>query len=127
MLSTGEEWDALPAAPLDWTQLEKSGHVQLLDCYRRLIALRHSRSDHTDPRLEHLRIEYDEDAHWIALVRGNLRIACNLGVDPVTAPVGGVPPAVVGRAEGRRNRVGDPAARALVRGARLSALTASHR
>ncbi|WP_305091660.1 DUF3459 domain-containing protein [Prescottella sp. R16] len=63
----------------------------LHDCYRRLIALRRDRADLTDPWLEHLRVEYDEDAHWIALVRGRLRIVGNLGPDRVTVPIGGEP------------------------------------
>ncbi|RVW09026.1 malto-oligosyltrehalose trehalohydrolase [Prescottella agglutinans] len=76
---------------LDWHERNVEPHSRLLACYRDLIALRHARPDLTDPWLEHLGIEYDEDERWIAVVRGNLRIACNLGSTPVTVPVGGVP------------------------------------
>lgn len=76
---------------LDWTELARTDHARLLDCYRALIALRRARADLTDPWLEHLKVEYDEDGRWIALVRGDLRITCNLGPEPVTVPVGGIP------------------------------------
>lgn len=76
---------------LDWTEPARPDHARLLDCYRALIALRHSRADLSDPWLEHLRVEYDEGDRWIALMRGRLRIACNLGPRPVSVPVGGVP------------------------------------
>ncbi|RVW00517.1 malto-oligosyltrehalose trehalohydrolase [Rhodococcus spongiicola] len=76
---------------LDWTEPQQPTHARLLDCYRRLISLRHSRADLTDPWLEHLKVEYDEDERWIALIRGDLRIVCNLGPGSVTVPVGGVP------------------------------------
>jgi maltooligosyltrehalose trehalohydrolase len=42
-----------------------------------------------DPWLEHLTVDYDEDERWITLRRGGLRIACNLGPEPVTVPVAG--------------------------------------
>ncbi|QCQ91469.1 malto-oligosyltrehalose trehalohydrolase [Rhodococcus sp. SGAir0479] len=76
---------------LDWTEPEQEHHARLLECYRALITLRHARAELSDPWLEHLRVEYDDDARWIALVRGNLRITCNLGTEPVSVPVGGIP------------------------------------
>ncbi|CAM2975190.1 malto-oligosyltrehalose trehalohydrolase [Prescottella defluvii] len=76
---------------LDWSETAIATHARLLECYRALIALRHSRAELTDPWLEHLRVEYDENERWIALIRGELRIACNLGADAVTVPIGGVP------------------------------------
>ncbi|RDI32659.1 maltooligosyl trehalose hydrolase [Rhodococcus sp. AG1013] len=76
---------------LDWGETAIAAHARLLECYRELIALRHSRADLTDPWLEHLKVEYDENERWLALIRGDLRIACNLGTDPVTVPIGGIP------------------------------------
>lgn len=76
---------------LDWSELQDDPHARLLDCYRRMIALRHARAELSDPWLEHLHVDYDEDARWVVLHRGHLRIACNLGPEPVTVPVGGTP------------------------------------
>jgi maltooligosyltrehalose trehalohydrolase len=39
--------------------------------------------------LDHLGIDYDEEARWIVMRRGSLAIACNLGSDPVDVPVTG--------------------------------------
>ena len=36
-------------------------------------------------------VTYDEDEKWLVVHRGALRVACNLGPDPVTVPVGGRP------------------------------------
>ncbi len=90
-LFMGDEWGTGASSTLDWTEPGRPGHDRLLDCHRRLIALRHARADLTDPWLEHLRIEYDEDARWIALIRGQLRVVCNLGDGPVAVPIGGIP------------------------------------
>ncbi|SUE03771.1 4-alpha-D-((1-_4)-alpha-D-glucano)trehalose trehalohydrolase [Prescottella equi] len=76
---------------LDWNEPTRRPHDRLLECYRALIALRRRRSEISDPWLEHLGIEYDEDAQWFAMIRGSLRVVCNLGPDPVTVPIGGIP------------------------------------
>jgi maltooligosyltrehalose trehalohydrolase len=96
----GWEVDAIPdpqdlqtflRSKLNWDEIAAPEHHRLLECYRALIALRAARSDLTDPWLEHLVVDYDEDERWIVLHRGSIRIACNLGPDPVTVPVGGHP------------------------------------
>lgn len=76
---------------LHWEEREARGHIRLLECYRALIALRRARPELTDPWLEHVHVTYDEDERWIVVHRGTLRVACNLGPDPVTVPVGGRP------------------------------------
>jgi maltooligosyltrehalose trehalohydrolase len=76
---------------LAWSELADEPHARLLECYRALIALRHERSELSDPWLEALAIDYDEDERWIVIRRGNLRLACNLGPDAAVVPVGGAP------------------------------------
>lgn len=76
---------------LDWDERLRGEHARLLDCYRSLIALRRSRTELTDPWLDRLHVDYDEDERWITVHRNTLRIVCNLGPDPVTVPVGGRP------------------------------------
>ncbi len=87
---------------LNWAERTEPAHARVLDCYRQLLALRRERAELTDPWLEHLHVDYDEDERWIVLHRGSLRVACNLGPDPVTVPFGGAPlvwwePVVVNR------------------------------
>lgn len=76
---------------LDWDELVREPHARLLDCYRSLLHLRRERAELTDPWLENLSVDYDEAGQWIVVHRGALRIACNLGAEPVTVPVGGSP------------------------------------
>ncbi len=74
---------------LDWSELDVDEHAKLLRLYQDLIALRRSETDLADPWLQRLLVDYDEDARWIAMRRGRLTVACNLGAEPVTVPYAG--------------------------------------
>jgi maltooligosyltrehalose trehalohydrolase len=74
---------------LDWTQLDREPYRALHDWYRSLLALRRSRPELTDPRLDRVRVEYSEEERWLVLHRGPLRVAANLGDAPVELPVAG--------------------------------------
>jgi malto-oligosyltrehalose trehalohydrolase len=73
---------------LDWSEPGKEPHCDLLAWYRELIALRRARPELTDPRLDRMRADYDEDQRWLVLRRGRLRIAVNLGNDSPRLPLG---------------------------------------
>lgn len=77
------------ASKLDWSEPAREPHAAILQLYRDLIALRRSEPDLGDFRLHQLRVDFDEDARWIALYRGSLVIVCNLGPDPTPVPVTG--------------------------------------
>jgi maltooligosyltrehalose trehalohydrolase len=72
---------------LDWEQPEREPYAALLDWYRALLELRRSRPELTDPRLDQVRVEFDEDARWLVLHRGSLRIAVNFSDAAVPLPV----------------------------------------
>jgi maltooligosyltrehalose trehalohydrolase len=74
---------------LKWDETGDGDHARLYEFYRSLIALRQNESDMADPWLNHLRVDYDEDARWLVMHRGALAIACNLGTEPVDVPVAG--------------------------------------
>ena len=74
---------------LNWAEVGEGEHARLLEVYRQLIAWRHHEPDFSDPWLDHLRVEYDEDARWIILHRGSLAVVCNLGTDAARVPVAG--------------------------------------
>jgi maltooligosyltrehalose trehalohydrolase len=74
---------------LDWSELDTGEHARLLRIYQDLIALRRSETDLADPWLEHLIVDYDEDARWIVMRRGRLAVACNLGTEPAVVPFTG--------------------------------------
>jgi len=72
---------------LDWSQPGRDPYRSLLGWYRTLLALRRTRAELADPRLDHVRADYDEDARWLLVSRGPLRIAANLGGAPVRLPL----------------------------------------
>jgi maltooligosyltrehalose trehalohydrolase len=76
---------------LNWSELDEGEHARLLQLYRDLIALRRNEPDLSDPWLDNLAVDYDEQSRWIALRRGALTVACNLGVEPVSVPFAGEP------------------------------------
>jgi maltooligosyltrehalose trehalohydrolase len=74
---------------LDWDEPAREPYRSLLDWYRALLALRRSRPELADPRLDQVHVDYDEDARWLLVHRGQLRIAANLGPAAATIPLGG--------------------------------------
>jgi maltooligosyltrehalose trehalohydrolase len=80
---------------LDWSELEKPPHAEVLEWYRSLIALRRERPELTDPRLDRVRVDYDEQARWCVVHRGGLRVACNLSGAAQPVPLGGQAVAVL--------------------------------
>jgi len=74
---------------LNWSEVSDGEHAKLLQLYKDLIALRRSESDLADPWLDNLIVDYDEADRWIALRRGGLTVACNLGAEPVRVPFAG--------------------------------------
>jgi maltooligosyltrehalose trehalohydrolase len=74
---------------LDWNETDTGDHARLRRLYKDLIALRRSETELTDPWLDHLVIDYDEDLRWIVLHRGRLSVACNLGAEAVSVALTG--------------------------------------
>ncbi len=111
---------AFDDAKLKWSEIDQPGHVETLDLYRSLIALRRAEPDLADPRLDEVVVEYDEVAGWLIVTRGALRVLANLSPDSLRVPV--VASEVLlstGSAEfdGERLLIG-PNTAAIVRGAR---------
>jgi maltooligosyltrehalose trehalohydrolase len=69
---------------LDWAEPEREPHAGLLRIYRDLIALRRARPELTDPWLDRLRVDVDEEARTVVLHRGRLRVIVNLGSSAAT-------------------------------------------
>ncbi len=67
---------------LDWSELDKPEHRDLLDFYRALIALRRSHPDLIDPRLDRVEVRYDEDDRWLTVRRGACTVVANLAPAP---------------------------------------------
>ncbi|QIY98916.1 malto-oligosyltrehalose trehalohydrolase [Streptomyces sp. S1D4-11] len=73
---------------LDWSEPEKALHARVLAWYRDLIALRHRQPDLADPDLAAVKVAYDDQARWLALRRGDVRVAVNLGKEAAAIPLG---------------------------------------
>nr|WP_306306840.1 malto-oligosyltrehalose trehalohydrolase [Microtetraspora fusca] len=67
---------------LDWSEISEDGGMSLLGWYRDLIALRKTHPDLADPRLDRVRVRYDEERHFLVMERGSLRVAANFGSFP---------------------------------------------
>jgi maltooligosyltrehalose trehalohydrolase len=63
---------------LDWKELERSPHRELLDWHRRLIQLRRTAPALSDGRMDRVKVQFDERDQWLTLQRGPIVIASNL-------------------------------------------------
>jgi maltooligosyltrehalose trehalohydrolase len=78
---------------LDWSEPGKPGHTEILDFYKRLIALRHSRADLSDPRLDRLDVWHGDQ--YVVMRRGHCLVAANLAPVPQTVSLRAVPSKVL--------------------------------
>jgi maltooligosyltrehalose trehalohydrolase len=73
---------------LNWAELTEEPHASLLQWHKDLISLRRKRSELSDGNLNTVNVRFSEEAQWLVLERGSLRIASNLGQEPVEVEVG---------------------------------------
>jgi maltooligosyltrehalose trehalohydrolase len=76
---------------LDWSEPGAEPHTTLLRVYRELIALRRCRPELSDPRLDALTVDVDEQSRTLVLHRGELRVVVNLGSQPATVSLDAQP------------------------------------
>lgn len=75
------------ASVLDWGEVGRPEHAQMLAFYRRLIALRRDEPDLASGDLTGARVEADERARWFALTRGSFVVVANLAASGQIVPV----------------------------------------
>ena len=73
---------------LDWAELDKPEHREMYDFYRRLIALRKSRPDLSDPRLSRVDVQHGDQ--FLLMRRGACLVAANLAAKPQRINLPGV-------------------------------------
>ncbi|HSV65072.1 MAG TPA: malto-oligosyltrehalose trehalohydrolase [Mycobacteriales bacterium] len=78
---------------LDWAELDDDRHAEILDYYRRLIALRHALPELSDPRLDRVDVRRGELAGhpYLVIRRGRYTVACNLAGERRRIPLDGAP------------------------------------
>ncbi|MEU8233923.1 malto-oligosyltrehalose trehalohydrolase [Actinoplanes sp. NPDC048967] len=101
---------------LNWDEREKPGHAEILQLHRQLIALRRSRADLSDPRLDQVEVWHGDQ--YVVMRRGNCAVAVNLAPVPQTISLRAVPRSVLLATEQgvvlQRDRVELPAETAVV-------------
>ncbi|MEO3777722.1 malto-oligosyltrehalose trehalohydrolase [Micromonospora sp. B11E3] len=73
---------------LDWAELDKPDHRRMYDFYRRLIALRRSRPDLSDPRLHDVDVRHGDQ--FLLVRRGECLVVANLAGKPQRVTLPGV-------------------------------------
>ncbi|MEV6490679.1 malto-oligosyltrehalose trehalohydrolase [Actinoplanes sp. NPDC051633] len=101
---------------LDWSELSKPGHAEILDLHRKLIALRREQPDLTDPRLDRVQVRHGD--RYVVMRRGRCIVAVNLAAEEQTVSLRSVPSRVLLATEQgvvlQRDRVSLPAESAVV-------------
>lgn len=72
---------------LDWGELDKEDHANLLDWHRRLIRMRKETPALIDGRLDLVRTRQGGTDRWLVVERGPVTVACNFSPAPVDVPV----------------------------------------
>jgi maltooligosyltrehalose trehalohydrolase len=73
---------------LDWSELERPRHAELLALTRRLITIRRTYPDFTDPNFDQGRARSNDDGGWLLLERGEMIMVINFSDRPTEVEVG---------------------------------------
>ena len=72
---------------LNWNERKAGSHAEMLDWYRKLIALRRSTPDLLDGDLSRVQVRCSESGQWLAMERGRCTVAFSLSKKTVEVPV----------------------------------------
>jgi maltooligosyltrehalose trehalohydrolase len=81
-----ETWDR---SKLNWAEREQGEHAEILDWYRKLIALRKATPALMDGDLSEVRVCFSEEERWLLMERGPVTVAFSLADKPVTVEARG--------------------------------------
>jgi maltooligosyltrehalose trehalohydrolase len=73
-----QDESAYTQAILNWDEVAAEGHQDMYNFYRELLALRATEPDLRDPHLNKVEVDFDEDAQWVAIQRGQFQVVVNL-------------------------------------------------
>ncbi|MFU8852501.1 DUF3459 domain-containing protein [Micromonospora sp. SL1-18] len=83
-----QDRQAIVRSRLDWAELDKPEHREMYDFYRRLIALRRSRPDLSDPRRSRNDVRHGDQ--FLLMRRGECLVVANLAGKPQRINLSGV-------------------------------------
>lgn len=70
--------DTFEQSKLNWLEISRAPHDELLAWHQQLIHLRHAEPSLNDGQLVCVKANYDELARWFVMERGNISVTCNL-------------------------------------------------
>ena len=73
---------------LDWSELDEPGHRRVLEFYRALITLRREHAELSLGEFGSVDVDYDEQAGWFAMHRGDWSVVATLGTTGAVVPFG---------------------------------------
>ncbi len=85
---------------LRWEEAGEGEHAEMLAWYRQLIALRHAEAALTCPRLDDVKVQYNEADKWLRMDRGSIEVAFNAGDKAVRLPLAGCQSLIAGSEAG---------------------------
>jgi maltooligosyltrehalose trehalohydrolase len=92
---------------LDWDEVGRSPHREVLDWYRTLVHLRRSQPALADGRLDRVGVAVDERERWLRVERGPVTVVANLAGEHRRVPVAEGRPLAVLAASDPGARVGE--------------------
>ncbi|CAN5671320.1 malto-oligosyltrehalose trehalohydrolase [soil metagenome] len=82
-----QEESTFARSVLDWSEMQRTPHAELLNWHRALVSVRRSTPDLLDDDLDAVSVRHDEAARWLVLERGAITVACNFGPKPAEVPL----------------------------------------
>jgi maltooligosyltrehalose trehalohydrolase len=82
-----QEKQTFERSKLRWEETGEGEHAEMLDWYRRLIALRHNETALTCAKLDRVQVTFDEAQKWLWMSRGSIEVVLNAGETDVRLPV----------------------------------------
>ena len=70
---------------LNWDELTQPRHADMLDWYRKLIALRRSYPELSDGQMDQVDVDFDEEDRWFSMQRGRLVLVFTLDEEGYSA------------------------------------------
>ncbi len=80
---------------LDWAELDKEPHAEMLTWHRQLLALRRRLPDLSDGDMSRVRAIFDEDEQWVVMNRGAATVAANFSAERRFVPLPPEPGVVI--------------------------------
>jgi maltooligosyltrehalose trehalohydrolase len=74
-----EKVETFERSKLRWNEVHEGRHEEMLEWYRRLIAVRRGSASLNDGEPGQTRVSFDEDKKWLVMERGAVTVMCNLG------------------------------------------------